>query len=134
MTATTEKVKVGETELTVHQDNFSFTVPQADKIKPEQSHMAGKKYEKTFSFPQVSDNDEAEAVCKAKEWTLVDFVNDALKSNARSSAYQAESALYRISEVSPDEIRERMIRDYIRLGVPEDVARTQVTALLNAQK
>jgi hypothetical protein len=39
---------------------------------------------------------------------------------------------YRPSEVTPDEIKERMIRDYIRLGIPEDTARKQVEALLSA--
>jgi hypothetical protein len=39
---------------------------------------------------------------------------------------------YRPSEVSPEEIKERMVRDYIRLGIAEDIARAQVTSLLSA--
>lgn len=131
MTATAETVKIGEVELTVHQDEFNFTVPPADKIKPEQAHRAGEKYKKTFSFPQVSNETEAQAVCDAKEWTLVDFVNDALKNAARASSYQSEVALYKPTEVSADEIKERMVRDYIRLGIPEDVARRQVESVLS---
>jgi hypothetical protein len=56
-----------------------------------------------------------------------------LKANARSNAYQAALLPYRPSEVTPDEIKERMVRDYIRLGVPEDAARKQVDSLLAAQ-
>lgn len=58
------------------------------------------------------------------------MVNDNLKANARSNAYQAALLPYRPSEVSPAEIQERMVRDYIRLGIPEDVARAQVSGLL----
>jgi hypothetical protein len=60
------------------------------------------------------------------------MVNDNLKANARSNAYQAALLPYRPSEVSAEDIKERMIRDYIRLGIPEDTARKQVEALLAA--
>ena len=67
-----------------------------------------------------------------KKWNLVSLVNDNLKANARSNAYQAALLPYRPSEVSPDEIKERMVRDFIRLGVSEDTARKQVESLLAA--
>ena len=134
MTATQRTQKVGNVNLPVHEDTFKFTVPSEDKIKPEQSSRAGEKYEKTFSFAQVSTDDEANAVCVTKEWTLVDFVNDSLRSAARASAYQSELALYARSEVSADDIKERMVRDYIRLGIPEDVARQTVNSMLAAVK
>jgi hypothetical protein len=41
---------------------------------------------------------------------------------------------YRPSEVSQDDIVERMVRDYIRIGVSEETARKQVAALLQASK
>lgn len=134
MTQTGTTQKIGEVELPVFTDELNFTVPAADKIKPEQSHRAGEKYKKSFSYAQVSNDAEAQAVCEAKEWTLVDFVNDALKSAARSSAYQSELSLYAKSEVSAEDIKERMVRDYIRLGIPEDVARNTVNSMLAAVK
>lgn len=134
MTETGTTQTIGDVTLPVYKDELSFTVPPVDKIKPEQAHRAGEKYKKEFSFAQVTSNDEAEKVCKSKEWTLVDFVNDALKSAARSSAYQSEASLYARSEVSAEDIKERMVRDYIRLGIPEDVARTTVNSMLAAVK
>ena len=133
MTATGRTVKVGSVELPESTDTLNFTVPPADKIKPEQAHLAGSKVEVSFSFPQVSSTQEAEAVCLEKEWDLVDFVNDALKAGARAAAYQAQAVLYKVSEVSAEDIKERMVRDYIRLGIAENVARAQVESLLAAK-
>lgn len=105
------------------QGKFTFAIPDGHP-------QAGEKIEKTFEY-QVCDNDtEAQKVLADKKWSLVGLVNDNLKANSRSNAYQAALLPYRPSEVSPDEIRERMIRDYIRLGIPEDVARKQVETLL----
>ena len=84
-------------------------------------------------FRSLCDNEnEAQNVVTEKKWSLVGMVNDILKANARSNAYQAALLPYRPSEVSPEDIKERMIRDYIRLGIPEDTARKQVEALLAA--
>ena len=96
--------------------------------------QAGEKVEKTFDYKLVDNDSEATSVIAEKKWSIVALVNDSLKANARSNAYQAALLPYRPSEVTPAEIQERMIRDYIRLGIPEDVARTQVEALLNATK
>lgn len=104
---------------------FTFKVPEGH---PE----AGKVIEKAFEYPQVADDAEASAVIADKKWSLVGMVNDVLKANARSNAYQAALLPYRPSEVSPEDIKERMVRDYIRLGISEDVARAQVEALLKA--
>lgn len=104
---------------------FTFSIPEGHP-------QAGEKIEKSFDF-QVCDNEtEAAAVVTEKKWSLTGMVNDILKANARSNAYQAALLPYRPSEVSPEDIKERMIRDYIRLGVPEDTARKQVEALLAA--
>jgi Glu-tRNA(Gln) amidotransferase subunit E-like FAD-binding protein len=105
---------------------FSFTVPEGPHAD------AGKKIEKTFDYNVVDNDAEANQVIADKKWSIVGMVNDTLKANARSNAYQAALLPYRPSEVSPDEIRERMIRDYIRLGIPEDMARKQVESLLAA--
>lgn len=104
---------------------FTFAIPDGHP-------QAGEKIEKTFDYQQVNSDDEAQKVIADKKWSIVGMVNDNLKANARSNAYQAALLPYRPSEVSPEDIKERMIRDYIRLGIPEDTARKQVEALLQA--
>lgn len=104
---------------------FTFSVPDGH---PE----AGKKVEKGFEYQVCENLTEAEQVIVDKKWNVISMVNDTLKANARSNAYQAALLPYRPSEVSQDDIKERMIRDYIRLGVSEDAARKQVEALLAA--
>lgn len=104
---------------------FTFAIPEGHA-------QAGEKVEKTFDYQQVTSETEAQAVITEKKWSIVGMVNDNLKANARSNAYQAALLPYRPSEVSPEDIKERMIRDYIRLGIPEDTARKQVEALLAA--
>ena len=104
---------------------FTFSIPDGHA-------QAGEKVEKTFDY-QVCDNEiEATTVVTEKKWSVVGMVNDILKANARSNAYQAALLPYRPSEVSAEDIKERMIRDYIRLGIPEDTARKQVESLLAA--
>lgn len=105
---------------------FSFKVPEGHT-------EAGKKIEKAFDYTECENEHEAQHVINEKKWSITDLVNEALKANARSNAYQSALLPYRPSEVSADDIRERMIRDYIRLGIAEDVARKQVESLLNAQ-
>lgn len=104
---------------------FTFAIPEGHA-------QAGEKIEKTFDYRQVETEAEATEVLAEKKWSIVGMVNDVLKANARSNAYQAALLPYRPSEVTPDEIKERMVRDYIRLGIAEDVARKQVEALLAA--
>lgn len=104
---------------------FTFAIPEGHP-------QAGEKVEKTFDYQQVESETEAQTVIADKKWNVIAMVNDNLKANARSNAYQAALLPYRPSEVSPEDIKERMIRDYIRLGIPEDTARKQVEALLSA--
>ena len=104
---------------------FTFAIPEGHP-------QAGDKIEKTFDYQQTDNDVEAAQVIADKKWSVVGMVNDNLKANARSNAYQAALLPYRPSEVTPDEIKERMIRDYIRLGIAEDTARKQVEALLAA--
>lgn len=110
------KTKVGK---------FTFAVPEGHAEQ-------GQKKEKSFEYQEVETQEEANTVIAEKKWSVIQMVNDNLKANARSNAYQAALLPYRPSEVSADEIQERMVRDYIRLGVPEEIARQQVKALLNA--
>jgi hypothetical protein len=102
---------------------FTFTIPDGHP-------QAGEKVEKSFEYPQCENETEAQNIVTEKKWSLLGMVNDNLKANARSNAYQAALLPYRPSEVSPAEIQERMVRDYIRLGVSEEMARAQVAALL----
>lgn len=102
---------------------FTFAVPEGHA-------EAGKKIEKAFEYQECETVEEANAVLADKKLQLVDLVNDKLKANARSNSYQAALLPYRPSEVTPEEIQERMVRDFIRLGIAEDVARAQVAALL----
>lgn len=104
---------------------FTFAIPEGHP-------QAGEKVEKPFEYQVCQTEDEATKVIADKKWSVLSMVNDALKANARSNAYQAALLPYRPSEVSPEDIKERMIRDYIRLGIPEDTARKQVEALLAA--
>jgi hypothetical protein len=108
---------------------FSFVVPGTPG-EPGVHADAGKKMEKAFEYEQVESLDEANKVLADKKWDIVGMVNDVLKANARSNAYQAATLPYRPSTVEPEDIKERMVRDYIRLGIPEEIARAQVESLL----
>jgi hypothetical protein len=104
---------------------FTFSIPDGHD-------RAGEKIEKSFDFQLCDSETEATTLITEKKWSVVGMVNDTLKANARSNAYQAALLPYRPSEVSPEDIKERMIRDYIRLGIHEDTARKQVESLLAA--
>jgi len=105
---------------------FTFKIPEGHP-------QAGEKIEKAFEYQETESVQEAETVIADKKWNVKEMVDDTLKANARSNAYQAALLPYRPSEVSPDEIKERMIRDFIRLGISEDAARKQVESMLAAQ-
>lgn len=105
---------------------FSFKVPDGHS-------EAGNKIEKAFEFQVCETEAEANEVMTTRKLSLVDMVNDILKANARSNAYQSALLPYRPTEVPAEDIKERMIRDFIRLGIAEDVARAQVDALLAGQ-
>lgn len=109
--------------------SFTFKVP-TDEANPHPD--AGKKMSRVFEFKVCETEEEAKTVLAEKKWSLLELVNDVLKANARSNSYQAALAPYKPSEVSAEDIKERMIRDYIRLNIPEDIARKQVEAVLAA--
>lgn len=103
------------------------------KVPEDSTHSdAGKKIPKEFDYEECETVAEAEEVAQKKGWNLLDFVNEALKQNARANTYQNALAVYRPSEVAPEEIKARMVRDFIRLGLSEDVAKAQVDSILTA--
>ena len=103
------------------------------KVPEDSTHAdAGKKIEKEFDYQECESAEEASSIAEKKGWTLLSFVNDALKQNARANTYQNALAVYKPSEVSPDEIKARMVRDFIRLGLSESVAQAQVESILAA--
>lgn len=105
---------------------FTFAVPETHP-------QAGEKIEKSFEYLVCETEDEAlEYITGKKGMSIVGMVNDVIKANARSNAYQSALLPFKPSEVAPEEIMERMVRDYIRLGIPEGIARKQVLALLAA--
>lgn len=104
---------------------YKFKVP-ATSGHPD----AGKKFEKSYDFQQCESVEEAEKVAAEKGWTLLEFVNDKLDSLGYSASYQNTLAIYKPSDVTPEEIKARMVRDFIRLGLTEEVAKAQVESIL----
>jgi Glu-tRNA(Gln) amidotransferase subunit E-like FAD-binding protein len=104
---------------------FTFTIPEGH---PE----SGTKIEKSFEYKVVDNEQEALSVIADRKWSIVGMVNDNLKANARSNAYQNALMPYKPSEVSPEDIKERMIRDFIRMGLSEEQARANVESTLKA--
>lgn len=108
---------------------FTFTVPA------ESNHAdAGKNIEKPFEYSQVENDTEANTVLSEKKLSLIELVNDYLKKNARSNAYQAATLVYRPSEVPVEDIYERMRRDAIRTGMSEEQANAFIESLKAAKQ
>jgi hypothetical protein len=106
---------------------FTFTVPEGHA-------EAGKTIEKPFEY-QVTDSDvEATQVLTDKKLSVKELVNDWLKKNARSNAYQAATLVYRPSEVPVEDIYERMRRDAIRTGMSEEQANAFIESLKAAKQ
>jgi len=105
---------------------FSFKVPEGHS-------EAGTKIEKTFTYDSVTSDQEAVTVIGNKKWSLKDLVNDVLKANARANAYQQALQTYTVSELTPDEMRNKMIRDFIRAGFSEEKATTIVDDALTSK-
>ena len=122
---TGENIIVGETTLKEFSSKLSYTIP-SEGVREEMRARSGEKIERKLTFGQVDSDVQAKEVMTEKDWSLIDFVNDQLKAGARSSCYQSTSALYKESKVTADQIKERAIKDLIRVGVPEDIARVTV--------
>lgn len=124
-------LSVADSRLTTSKDSSVKTLVGKFSFKvPEGHELAGQKIEKAFEFPETESVEEAQNIIETKKWNIKDMVDEVLKANARSNAYQTATLPYRPSEVPAEDIKERMIRDYIRLGISEDVARKQVEAML----
>jgi hypothetical protein len=106
---------------------FTFTVPEGHA-------QAGQTIEKPFEHAVVETADEAQAVLTEKKISVVELVNDWLKKNARSNAYQAATLVYRPSEVPVEDIYERMRRDAIRTGMSEEQANAFIESLKAAKQ
>jgi len=107
---------------------FTFKVPDGHE-------QQGTTIEKEFPYDEVDNEPEATDMLETRKWNIVSMVNEKLKSSARSNSYQNALMPYRRDEetFSPEKIRTRMIRDYIRMGIPEDVAVAQIDGVLKAQ-
>ena len=117
----------------VDSDSLTFTVP-ADTVKEDAK--PGSKYEKPFSYRVVETEEQATAIMEEKGLNLVDLINRKLKADARSNAYQSEVLAHKplSSSVSVDEIKERLVRDFMRAGqgaITEAMARAQVESILS---
>jgi hypothetical protein len=104
---------------------FTITVPEGHE-------QAGQKIDKAFTYQECQTDEEATQVLADKKLSIREMVNDKLKLNSRSNAYQAALLPYQPPKVSEEDIKERMVRDYIRLGKSEAVARKLVDAALSA--
>lgn len=117
---------------------FKFTVPEdavlreagpdgsfTDKPHPDAGSVLK---DQPFDYEQVESEDEARQVMESKQWNVIDFVNEALKTNARANRYQNMLVQYKPSDVSADTIRQRTIRDLLKLypNLTEDAARAIV--------
>lgn len=91
---------------------------------------AGKKITVPFTYPVVETDEQAHDVLAEKEWSLIELVNDQLKANAKSSAYQSALNVYKPSEVDPAKVRQGMINGFIRSGLSVEMATQVVDAAL----
>jgi hypothetical protein len=117
----------------VGNDTLTFTVPK-DTVK--EGAVAGAEIEKPFSYRQVDSDDLAQRIITEKKWDLQELVNRKLKADARSTAYQSELLQHKpvTTTRTPDEIKESMVRDALRLGMSESDARNYVDSMLASIK
>lgn len=127
------EVKRDEQGFIVREDSLTFTTPK-DTVK--EGAVAGAEIEKSFTYREVDSQELADKIITEKKWDLLELVNRKLKSDARSNAYQAELLQHKpvTTTRSPEEIRESMVRDAIRLGFGESEARAYVDSMLAALK
>ena len=104
------------------------------KVPADSSHVdAGKQFERSYDFPSCDSVDEAIELAEKEGWTLLEFVNDKLQNRAKSNSYQNALAAYRPTEMSAEDLRASLIRNFIRAGLSEDVAAAQVDSILAAK-
>lgn len=117
--------------------SFKFTVPgdpskAGTTFEDENGNQvtvhaeAGREIEKSFEYSECETDEEAAKVLADRKLSVRNMVNKELKSNARANAYQAALLPYKQSDVPLEDIRERTIRDFIRMGLSEQDARNLV--------
>lgn len=93
---------------------------------PEGHPDAGAEITKPFKFQETETDAEAVEVMDKRKLSVKKIVDKVLRANARSAAYQAAMLPYKGTETPKEEIAERMVRDYIRMGKTEEWARRRV--------
>lgn len=108
--------------------NFSFTVPDGHA-------EAGTKYTRAFQWQEPETDAEALTVIASKKnWSVRGLVADALKVAARSNATQNALAPYRPTERTDEDLRNDLVRNFIRLGKTEAEALKAVEDVLGPAK
>ena len=113
----------------------TVTATMKFKVPGDSGHpQAGETLEGiTYDFEQAESVEEAEKVAADNDWSLLEFVNDALKGNARQNKYSNLLATYAPkTEVSQDVLKARLIRTFIMAGLTEEQAKAQVESVLSA--
>ncbi len=110
-------------------DTFTFKIP---KEHPDHLDEKGEVRQIEGSYAWLSCptdkvaadtiNDENKGKDDKDRLTFRGLVNDVMQARARSNAYQKALAKYKPHTISDAAVRERVIRDMIRGGIPESVA------------
>lgn len=106
-------------------DKFGYKIPAGHQDE-------GKQIEKVFTYPICETDEEVNRVLDGKGWNVKEMVNDALKAQYRSNAYQLALAAYKTTR-TPEQLRADIIKDLVRMGFSEEVATAQVDTMLKAQ-
>lgn len=93
---------------------------------------AGKQFDRDYKYPEAIDANEASGIAASEGWTLWGFVNEKLQNRAKSNSYQNALAAYQPTEMSAEDLRASLIRNFIRAGLSEEVAARQVDSILSA--
>lgn len=109
-----------------------MSTTQTGKFKVGEAYGATINKEFEFAFTVYNELGEATEAGWTPEKVL-ELINSQEKMNARANEYQKATAPYRPDPNDPAVIRERMIKDFQKLGVSEAVARAQVESLLAAK-
>ena len=86
----------------------------------------------TYTHNVFASEDEA----LANGWTaasVLDCINAAEKSKARANEYQKLVQPYKPDPNDPSVVRETMLKGYVKLGIPREIAEKQIDALLAAK-
>lgn len=86
----------------------------------------------TFSWDELENQGELAEKFSAKD--LLKLANQRIKQTANSSERQKSVKPYLQDPSAPAAVRERMIKDMVSQGIPENVATAQIDTLLNSVK